>query len=83
LRPNVDYAYHGHMKAARNRLRIVRAERRRSQLDTSIASQISASRYWRIENSYTEPTAEERERLARVLEVTVADVFPEAEAVAS
>lgn len=66
------------MKAARNRLRILRAERRQSQLDTAIASRIPASRYWRIENGYAEPTPEERERLARVLKVQESDAFPQA-----
>ncbi|HMG19495.1 MAG TPA: helix-turn-helix domain-containing protein [Gemmatimonadales bacterium] len=66
------------MKAKPNRLRPLRAERRTSQLDLSIASSISASRYWKIENSYVEPTPAERKALARVLKVQESDAFPEA-----
>jgi transcriptional regulator with XRE-family HTH domain len=68
------------MKQPKNRLRLLRAERRLNQLDTALASRISASRYWRIENGYTQPTDAERATLARVLKTDVATAFPEAAA---
>lgn len=65
------------MKGVPNRLRLVRAEKRISQLDTALAIGISQSKLSLIENSYVEPTAEERAALARVLGVDESDVFPE------
>lgn len=65
------------VKGVPNRLRLVRAEKRISQLDTALAIGISQSKLSLIENSYVEPTAEERAALARVLGVDESDVFPE------
>lgn len=70
------------MKGPLNQLRLVRAQRRKSQLDTALEAGMSSSRFWRIENGYAVPTPEERLALARVLSVPVTDVFPP-EAVAS
>jgi len=65
------------------RLRVLRAERGLSQRDTAIKARLALDRYWRIENGYAEAATEERERLARVFKVPVANVFPDSEAVAS
>lgn len=64
------------MKGIRNRLRVVRAEKRISQLDTALAIGLSQSKLSLIENGYTEPTPEERADLARVLGVTESELFP-------
>ena len=61
----------------RPRLRMLRAERRLSQMDTALKTHIGINRYWRIENGYAEPTSEEREALAVFFSMTEADVFPE------
>lgn len=60
-----------------NRLRVLRAEHRKSQLDTSRAARIKEYRYWRIENGYEEPSEEEQRALARVFRVGPTDVFPQ------
>jgi len=59
-----------------NRLRVLRAERRLSQMEAAEASGISHNRYWRIENGWTEPTKEERRSLAKIFDVPVSAVFP-------
>lgn len=59
-----------------NRLRVQRAERRITQIDTALKANIPHSRYWRIENGYDEPTEPERKRLARVLKSDVETIFP-------
>lgn len=56
-----------------NRLKVLRAEKGLSQLDTSIEAKIPTHRYWLIENGYREPTDRERAVLARVFNVD--DVF--------
>lgn len=61
-----------------NRLRVLRAEKNKSQLDTAIEAGIKQYRYWRIENGYEVPTEDERAALAGVFKVGVTDVFPEA-----
>jgi transcriptional regulator with XRE-family HTH domain len=65
------------------RLRVLRAERDLSQMDTAARAKIGLYRYWQIENGYVEARPDERERLARVFKVTPPDVFPEADAIAS
>jgi transcriptional regulator with XRE-family HTH domain len=65
----------------RNRLRVLRAGKGLSQLDTAIKANIKQYRYWRIENGYEVPTPDERTRLAKVLGVATDNL--EAEAVAS
>lgn len=60
------------------RLRVLRAERGLSQRDTALKAKLALDRYWRIENGYASARPEERDRLARVFEVAVTDVFPEA-----
>jgi transcriptional regulator with XRE-family HTH domain len=66
------------MKGQKNRLRVLRAEKKLSQLALSTKSRIKEYRYWRIENGYITPTDNERAALARALGVAEADVFPEA-----
>lgn len=61
-----------------NRLRVVRAEKRKSQMDTATEAAMSLNRYWRIENGYVEATSDERAALARVLGVEESEAFPEA-----
>jgi transcriptional regulator with XRE-family HTH domain len=64
-------------KGDKNRLRVVRADKRITQLDTATRAGIAMTRYWKIENGYTEPTASERKALAKALRVEESDVFPE------
>jgi transcriptional regulator with XRE-family HTH domain len=70
-------------KRDRNRLRVVRAEKRITQLDTAIRAGIGFTRYWKIENGYVVPTDEERADIAKALRVSVDTAFPPPEAVAS
>lgn len=59
-----------------NRLRVLRADKGLSQLDTALQADIKHYRYWRIEKGYEDPTPIERENLARLFGVEEADVFP-------
>ena len=59
-----------------NRLRVIRAEQRVSQLRLGLAAGIHPTRLWRIENGYTEPTDPERAAIARALDVSEAEVWP-------
>lgn len=59
----------------KNRLRVLRAEKGWSQLDTAIKAGIKEYRYWRIENGYEIPTSTERATLARMFKVNDSDVF--------
>lgn len=58
-----------------NRLKVLRAGKNLSQLDTSIKAGIKHYRYWRIENGYEVPTPDERAALAKLFGVDEADVF--------
>ena len=62
----------------RNRLRVLRAEKGLSQLDTALKANIKHYRYWRIENGYEVPSDLERARLAKVLGVAIVALEPEA-----
>lgn len=53
----------------RRRLRALRAGVGLSQRGIAATTGISESRYWRIENSYDEPTDTERAKLAKALRV--------------
>ena len=64
------------MKAPRNRLRVLRAERRITQIDVALKANLKFYKYWRIENGYDIPTVREQKRIARVLRVTAQDAFP-------
>lgn len=71
------------MKGPKNRLKVLRAEKRWSQLDLAAKTRIKEYRYWRIENGYVIPTPSERIVIAKALGVAETVVFPEAEAIAS
>ena len=66
-----------------NRLRVLRAERRVTQLTLARRAHVNPTRISFIENGHVEPTPEERDRLARALKVAVTDAFPTEAAVAS
>jgi putative transcriptional regulator len=70
-------------KSNPNRLRVLRAERRMTQLSLAAKAGINVARISFIENGHVEPKPEERDRIARAFEVPVSNVFPAAEAVAS
>lgn len=59
-----------------NRLRILRAERRASQLYVALSASIHPTRLWKLENGYAEPTVAERAAIARVLEVSEEEIWP-------
>lgn len=65
------------------RLRVLRAERGISQMDTAARAKVAGkpmalNRYWRIENGYSDPTPEEQDAIAAVFKVTTREAFPEA-----
>jgi len=64
----------------RNRLRVLRAEHRLTQMALARRIRVGTYRYWQIENGYTKPTDDERAALAKAFKVEEADVFPEAAA---
>jgi transcriptional regulator with XRE-family HTH domain len=66
-----------------NRLRVLRAERRMTQFVLAHKSRVATSRISFFENGLAEPKPEELERMARALKVTVHDICPDAEAIAS
>jgi transcriptional regulator with XRE-family HTH domain len=59
-----------------NQLRVLRAQKRVSQLEIAAGAGIGATRYWKIENGYTEPTPEERRAIARALGVSIRKAWP-------
>jgi transcriptional regulator with XRE-family HTH domain len=65
-------------KGDKNRLRVIRADKRLTQLDTATRAGVPMTRYWKIENGYLDPTPEERKAIAKVLRVTESDAFPAA-----
>jgi transcriptional regulator with XRE-family HTH domain len=58
-----------------NRIRVIRAERRVSQLRTALSSGVHPTRFWRIENGLVQPTEAERVAIARTLGVAETDVW--------
>jgi transcriptional regulator with XRE-family HTH domain len=52
-----------------NKLRVLRAERRISQVSLATTAGIHPTRLWRLENGYVDPTAHEREAIALALGV--------------
>lgn len=60
------------------RLRVLRAERGISQMDTALKAKMALNRYWRIENGYSEPTPDEQDAIAAVFKVSTREAFPEA-----
>lgn len=61
-----------------NRLRVLRAERRMTQLALGRKAHINQTRISFIENGHVEPTAAERSDLARAFSVDESQVFPDA-----
>lgn len=59
-----------------HRLRVLRAEYGLSQMDVAARLGCGHNRYWRIENGFTDPTADEQKQLARLFQTTIADIFP-------
>jgi transcriptional regulator with XRE-family HTH domain len=64
--------------AQRNRIRVARAEKRKTQIWTAQRVGMQASKLSLIENGYVEPTPGERAALARVLGVAETELFPDA-----
>jgi transcriptional regulator with XRE-family HTH domain len=58
-----------------NRLRVVRAEKRISQFRLRLETGIHQSKISLFENDLIEPSEDEKEKLARALEVSVAELF--------
>jgi len=65
------------------RYRALRAAVGLSQMDAAERAGLGRSRYWRIENGYTTPTALERAKLARIFRVDTAALDPEPVVLAS
>ena len=66
-------------RVSNNRLRVLRAEQRKTQWAVALAANINPGRLSLIENSHIDPTPRERAALARVLGVDEAVAFPPAE----
>jgi transcriptional regulator with XRE-family HTH domain len=62
----------------KNRLRVLRAEHRLTQMALARRIGIGTYRYWQIENGYAVPTKDERAAIAKVFKISQAAVFPEA-----
>lgn len=60
----------------RNRLRVLRAEKRLTQNDVAAKLKISQATYCHWETGVKEPDPATQARIAKVLRVTVADLFP-------
>lgn len=59
-----------------NRLRVLRAELRLSQMEVAAYLGCGHNRFWRIENGFQEPTPAECHKLAKLLKSPVAEIFP-------
>jgi len=64
------------MAVTPNKLRVLRAERRISQLRVAIGAGLGTTRFWAIENGYAQPTAAERAAIARTLNVSESEAWP-------
>ena len=62
----------------RNRLRVLRADRRIAQEVVAFKAGIKPSRYWKIENGLKVPTRDEARALAAILKVRQRDLGFEA-----
>ena len=60
-----------------NRLKVARAEIRRTQFLLSLETRIPQSRISFIENGLIEPRQDEKERLAKALGLGPDEIFPE------
>lgn len=65
-------------KGDKNRLRVLRAEKRLNQLDTAARAGMGITRYWKIENGYITPDADERAAIAKALRCEESEAFPQA-----
>lgn len=68
---------------AKNRLRVWRAERHITQLRLAKKAGLHTQTLSYIENGHIQATDQQRRVIAKALGVSVQDVFPETEAVAS
>jgi transcriptional regulator with XRE-family HTH domain len=59
-----------------NRLRVIRAERAVSQLDTALEADVNPTRFWKLENGYAEPSEHEREAIANALGTSPEAIWP-------
>lgn len=62
----------------RNRLRMIRAEKRLTQHAVAQRMGVSQATYWQLETAVREPDAETRARIARALRVNVGDLLEKA-----
>ena len=60
-----------------DRLRVLRAGQRLSQMDVAAYLGCGHNRFWRIENGFQEPTDTERAKLAKLFRVPASDIFGE------
>lgn len=60
----------------RNRLRVLRAERRVAQHDIAAKLGMSQSMYWQYESGLREPDDALKSRIAKALRVPVVDLMP-------
>jgi putative transcriptional regulator len=59
------------------RLRVLRAERRWTQLHLALKANVKQSRISNFENGYADPNDKEKTRIARAFQLPPAEVFPE------
>lgn len=71
------------MPRDKNRLRVVRAEKHLTQIRLALKTKIHQSRLSLIENGYAPPTDDERGAIAKALGLSVQEIFPSDEQVAS
>jgi DNA-binding XRE family transcriptional regulator len=62
--------------AETNRLRVIRAEKRMTQLSLATATGVHPTRVWKIENGYAEPSPRERHAIASALGSSERDIWP-------
>lgn len=60
---------------AGNRIRIRRAELRTTQMQLAVKTRINATKVWKIENGYAEPTVAERAAIAAALQTTEDEIW--------
>ena len=60
--------------AIRRRYKALRAATELTQLEIQALARLTKGRYWRIEQGYDFPTADERKALARALKVQPSDL---------
>jgi transcriptional regulator with XRE-family HTH domain len=65
-----------------NRLRVIRAERRMSQLTLAAVTRIHPTRVWKIENGHVVPAPRERQAIASALGTSESVVWPSADRLA-